>query len=88
MSVPLQFAFQPAPEIAVFLDSGIFAPVSHFGDDYVVPVGIGGDFLATHGLDVGIEFMLRSALAGSSIHSEEKGINDRTLMLYVAFRDT
>jgi hypothetical protein len=86
ISVPLQIAFQAAPQIAIFLDSGIFGPVSHFGDNYGVPVGIGGNFLAMHGLDVGLEFMLRNALAPSAVPSDAKGINDRTLMLYAAWR--
>jgi hypothetical protein len=86
ISVPLQIAFQAAPQIAIFLDSGIFGRVSHFGDNYGVPVGIGGSYLAMHGLDVGIEFMLRSALAGSSYSSDTKGINDRTLTLFASWR--
>ncbi len=53
ISVPLQVAFQAAPQIAIFLDSGFFSWTTDFGKKYIVPVGIGGDFLAMHGLDVG-----------------------------------
>jgi hypothetical protein len=65
LAVPLQIAVQATPEIAAFIDSGIFGPTSHFGDFYTLPVGIGASFLAMHGLDVGLEFMLPMVAKGS-----------------------
>jgi hypothetical protein len=83
LAVPLQVAFQAAPQIAVFLDSGIFGPISHFGDNYDVPVGIGADYLVQHGLDVGLEFMLPRVVSGTS---GNKAMDSRALMLYAAYR--
>ena len=83
VSVPLQIAVQAAPQIAAFLDSGIFGPTSHFGDNYVVPLGIGVDFLAMHGLDVGAEFMLTRLVTGEK---GDKALDARTLMIYGAWR--
>jgi hypothetical protein len=86
LSVPVQVAFQAMPQLAVFLDTGIFGTISHFSDNYAIPVGIGASYLVMHGLDVGGEFMLRSALAGSATTSDEKGVNDRTLMVFASYR--
>jgi hypothetical protein len=64
IAVPLEIAFQASPELAVFVDSGIGGPTSHFGDNYVVPVGIGAAFAAMPNLDVGAEFMLPAVVTG------------------------
>jgi hypothetical protein len=64
LAVPLEIAFQATPELAVFVDSGIGGPTSHFGDNYVVPVGIGAAFAAMPNLDVGAEFMLPAVVTG------------------------
>jgi hypothetical protein len=86
LSVPVQIAFQATPQLAAFLDTGIFGSTDQFGDVYGVPVGIGASFLVQHGLDVGAEFMLRQALAGSKVPSDMKGVNDRTLTVFAAYR--
>jgi hypothetical protein len=83
LAVPLQIAVQAAAPIAVFLDSGIFGPTSHFGDLYTVPIGIGASFLAMHGLDVGAEFMLPVVVTGIS---GNKAMDSRLLMIYAAWR--
>jgi hypothetical protein len=85
IAVPLQIAFQAAPQIAIFLDSGFFSWSNDFSGKYIVPVGIGGDFLAMHGLDVGLEFMLPMAVKGSS-YSGRGAADDRTLMLFASWR--
>jgi hypothetical protein len=87
ISVPLQVAFQAAPQAAIFLDSGIVGNTDHFGDRYRVPVGIGASYLAMHGLDVGLEFYLPAAMAPSAVPSDAKGFNQRTLMLFAAWRN-
>lgn len=86
ISVPVQLAFQASPQLAAFIDTGIFGPTSHFGDLYALPVGIGASFLASHGLDVGAEFMLPALVAGSAYVSDAKGVNVRTLMVFAAYR--
>jgi len=83
LAVPLQIAVQAAPQIAVFLDTGIFGPTSHFGDLYTVPIGIGASFLAMHGLDVGAEFMLPVVVTGIS---GNKAFDSRELMLFASWR--
>jgi hypothetical protein len=86
ISVPVQLAFQASPQLAAFIDTGIFGPTSHFGNLYSLPVGIGASFLASHGLDVGAEFMLPALVAGSVYTSDAKGANVRTLMVFAAYR--
>jgi hypothetical protein len=86
ISVPVQVAFQANPQLALFLDTGIFGNTDHFGDNYVVPAGIGASFLASHGLDVGAELMLPAAVAPSAVPSDFKGVNMRNLMLFAAYR--
>jgi hypothetical protein len=84
ISVPLQIAVQAAPQIAVFLDSGLFGPTPHFGDLYVVPIGIGASFLAMHGLDVGAEFMLDAVAKGSAVGGGSA--DRRTAMIFASWR--
>jgi hypothetical protein len=86
IAAPLQIAFQAMPQLAVFLDSGIFGQTKDFGKNYVVPVGVGASFLVQHGLDVGAEFMFPMLVGGSNIPSETKGANARTFMLFGAYR--
>ena len=83
LSVPVQAAFQATPQLAAFLDTGIFAPTSHFGDNYVVPIGIGASFLIQHGLDVGAEFMLPLFVTGVSGNN---AFDSRNLMVFAAYR--
>jgi hypothetical protein len=84
IAVPLQVAFQAAPQIAIFLDSGLFSWTKNFGDKYIVPVGIGGDFLAMHGLDVGLEFMMPTLAKGSAYSGG--AADNRTLMVFASWR--
>jgi hypothetical protein len=87
ISVPVQFAYQASPVLAIYLDTGIFGATDQFSKHYVVPAGIGANFLVQHGLDVGAEFMLPQAIAGSDLPSDDKGANIRTLMIYAAWRN-
>jgi len=85
LAAPLQIALQAAPRIAVFLDSGISGKVSHLGDSYAVPIGIGGSCLAMHGLDVGLEFMLEMLAKATTFTG---GATDaRMLTLFVSWRE-
>jgi hypothetical protein len=83
LSVPVQVAFQATPELALFLDTGIFGATKSFGDNYVVPVGIGGVFAVQHGLDVGAEFMLPKVVSGIE---GNKAMDARTLTVFAAYR--
>ena len=84
LAVPLQIAVQATPQIAAFLDSGIFGPTSHFGDFYTLPVGIGASYLAMHGLDVGLEFMLPMVAKGSKIGGG--AADERMLTIFASWR--
>jgi hypothetical protein len=85
--VPLQIAVQAVPQVAVFLDSGIGAKTKDFGKNYAVPLGIGGSFLAMHGLDVGLEFMFPALVRGDNIKMATGNPADaRTLMLFASWR--
>jgi len=81
--LPVQVAFQATPELAVYLDTGIAGPTDHFGDLYVVPVGIGASYLVQHGLDVGAELMLPRVMTGIS---GDKAFDARMLTIFAAYR--
>jgi hypothetical protein len=83
LSVPVQVAFQATPELSVFLDTGIIGRTKKFGDNYVVPVGIGGAYAVQPGLTVGAEFMLPKVVSGIE---GNKAMDSRTLMLFAAYR--
>jgi hypothetical protein len=84
IGVPIQIAFQAAPQLALFVDTGIFGPTSDFGKTYTIPLGIGADLLARHGLDVGAELMFPALGRGSAVAG--KATDSRTVMLYATWR--
>jgi hypothetical protein len=87
IAVPLEVAFQAAPQLAVFLDSGIFAETTeHFSDVYTIPVGIGAAFAALPNLDVGAEFMLPRVKAPKGTIDDAKGFNVRVLGVFASYR--
>ena len=86
LAVPVQVAFQATPQLALFLDTGIFGPFSHFSDLYAVDAGIGASFAVQPGLEVGGEFLLPAAMAPSAIPSDLKGFNQRYLGVFVTYR--
>ena len=83
ISVPLQVAFQAIPQVAIFLESGISGRLSHFGDNYFVPVGLGASCLAMHALDVGLEFMAPAILTGMK---GDNAFDVRYLMVFASWR--
>ena len=84
---PLQIAVQAVPQVAVFLDSGMGAKTKDFGKNYAVPLGIGGSFLAMHGLDVGLEFMFPALVRGTNIKAATgNAVDSRTLMIFASWR--
>ena len=81
--VPVQIAFQANPQLAAFLDTGIIGPTEKFGDNYVVPVGVGASFAALPNLDVGAEFMLTGVITGAT---GDKAFDGRQLALFASWR--
>ena len=84
IGVPIQIAFQAAPQLALFVDTGIFGPTSQFSRTYSIPLGIGADFLAMHGFDVGAELMFPALGRGSAVAG--KATDSRTVTLYATWR--
>jgi hypothetical protein len=84
IGVPVQIALQAAPQLALFIDTGIFGPTRQFGQTYAIPLGIGADLLARHGFDVGAELMFPALGHGSAVAG--KATDSRTFMLYAAWR--
>lgn len=83
IGLPVQLAFQATPELAAFVDTGIYGPTEKFGDFYSVPVGIGASFAAMPNLDVGAEFMLPAMLTGME---GDKAFDSRMLAVFAAWR--
>ncbi len=79
LSLPVKIGFQATPKLFAYVRTGIGglgigpnagAPLSHFGDLFVIPVGVGALFAVSNKIDVGGEFFL-PAVAGSSIASTD-----------------
>jgi hypothetical protein len=83
LMVPLQLAFQATPELAAYLNTGIWGPLDHFGDFYSVPVGVGASFSVMPNLDVGGEFILPAVLTGME---GDEAFDMRMLALFAAWR--
>jgi hypothetical protein len=81
VSVPVQIAVQAAPPVAVFLDGGLLGRLDDFSDRHAAVLGLGCDYLVTHGFDVGIEFLARVLAAKG-----QTALDQRSLMLYAAWR--
>jgi hypothetical protein len=62
LSLPTQLQFQANPQTAVFLSTGIFGPLSGFGDAYQVPVGLGTLFAINNRIDIGAEIRFLNLL--------------------------
>ncbi|HEX7598470.1 MAG TPA: hypothetical protein VF518_09655 [Polyangia bacterium] len=83
ISVPVQVAFQATPELALFVDTGIFGMSDHFSDNYIVPAGLGASFAVQKGLDVGAEFMFTGLVTGVK---GDKAMDARSAMVFAAYR--
>jgi len=85
--VPVQAAFQATPELALFLDTGIYSPVTDMGKMFTVPLGIGAAFAVQPGLDVGAQFLLPMVVMGSFYKDAGMGAADmRMLGLFATYR--
>lgn len=90
LAVPISVGFQATPELNVRVITGIGglgngpeagAPLSGFGDAFVIPLGVAALYAASNKLDVGAEFFF-PAIAGSDIASTKA----RALIATVNFR--
>jgi len=86
LSIPVSLQLQAAPNVGVFLNTGIFGPTSHFGDFYTVPVGIGGLFNLNPMLDLGATFTFNNLLGKKTPFLDESRADFRTLFVFVNIR--
>jgi hypothetical protein len=81
--LPVQVAFQATNELAAFLDTGIAGMFDGFGDNWVVPVGVGASFALAPNFDVGGEFFLSQVATGIS---GNKAFDNRSLAVFAQYR--
>lgn len=86
IALPVQVAFQATPELALFLDSGLYAPTEKLADNITVPVGIGASFAVMPNVDVGAEFLLPLVVAPKGTPDDFKGFNMRMLGVFAQYR--
>jgi hypothetical protein len=79
--VPAEFAFQLAPPTAMFVESGIYGDLHNLGDTVHMPLGVGINYLITHGADIGAEFLLTDAIGNGG------GTDGRLILVYFAMRN-
>jgi hypothetical protein len=80
INIPVEFAYQLAMPTALFVESGLFGPTKNFGDSWVMPLGVGINYLLQHSVDIGAEFKFTSFLGNGST-------DGRLIMVYVAMRN-
>ncbi len=79
--VPAEFAFQLSPPAAMFVESGLYGELRDLGDSVHMPLGVGINYLITHGADLGAEFVLTNAIGNGS------GTDGRLVLVYFAIRN-
>jgi hypothetical protein len=84
LNVPVDAMFMVNDKIAVGLQTGIYGPLSHFGDFFAIPVSLGGLFHVNDNITAGAAFNLLRVTGGSPEGFEAPGAADlRTLTLFV-----
>jgi hypothetical protein len=79
INIPAEFAYQLAGPTALFFESGLFGGAHNFGDSWVMPLGVGIDYLLQHSFDIGAEFKFTSLIGNGST-------DGRLILVYVALR--
>jgi hypothetical protein len=62
LSIPVSLQFQFAPNLAGFVNTGLFGPFDGFGDSYSIPVGLGALFNVNPMVDLGGAFTFENLL--------------------------
>jgi len=78
--LPVSAQYQFAPNVAGFLNTGIFGWFDHFGDNYFVPVGLGGLFSLNPMVDLGATFTFTNLLGNNG------SADGRALFLFANIR--
>jgi hypothetical protein len=81
INIPFELAYQLSPPTALFVESGIFGATDNFGDTWVMPLGVGINFLAGHGVDLGAEFKFTGLIGNGD---DGRG---RLILVYLALRN-
>lgn len=58
LDVPVWVQFQVNAQTAIFARTGMIGPLEDFGENYVVPLGLGAVVAANNRVDFGLEFLL------------------------------
>ena len=81
ITLPARFGFGVTDQLNLGLSIALQAPFDGFGDNYVVPLGVGGIFAVNGQLDVRAQFTLDRLIAGNA-----GGADARTIAIGAAFR--
>ncbi len=79
LDVPVVLTYQVQPQTALFLRSGMNGPLSGFGNDFRVPIGLGATLAANNRLDFGVEFLLANP-AGNAHSFDERSLIGRVAL--------
>jgi hypothetical protein len=64
VNIPVWVQFQVNTQTVAFVSTGMYGPLSDFGDNYLIPLGVGATMAANNRIDFGAEFQL-PMLAGN-----------------------
>jgi len=81
LQLPVRLGFLVTPQLNLGLSLALIAPFDGFGDNYFVPLGVGGTFAINSALDVRAQFTLDRLIAANN-----GGADARTLSIGAAWR--
>ena len=79
INIPMELAIQISHPTALFIETGYYASTDDPGDGSG-PIGVGLNYLASHGVDLGAEFKLNQILGHTDTGS-------RLILVYIAIRN-
>ena len=83
INIPARFGFMVTPQLNLGLSIALGGPLDGFGDNYVVPLGIGGAFAINSQLDVRAQFAFNNLLG--NVEDPVGRADARTLSIGAAF---
>jgi hypothetical protein len=81
LQLPVRLGFLVTPQLNLGLSLALIAPFDGFGDNYRVPLGVGGTFAINSTFDVRAQFTLDRLIAAN-----DSGADARTLSIGAAWR--
>jgi hypothetical protein len=76
INVPVYLWFHANPKLAAYAATGITGPTDHFGDLYVIPVGIGATYMVNDKISAGGDFWFTN-LAGKNSSADGRALGIR-----------